>query len=39
MMYIKWENGKRARGERDDRLAEGDEGMLGHRHPKFRYTL
>lgn len=39
MAYCKWENGKRKRGERDGRLAEGEEGMLGYRHPSFRYTL
>ncbi|KAI9818389.1 MAG: hypothetical protein M1827_000447 [Pycnora praestabilis] len=39
LLYIRQENGKRARGERDDRLTEGDAGMLGHRHPNFRYTL
>jgi hypothetical protein len=38
MLYCKIENGKRERGERDDRL-QGDEGLLGHRHPRFRYTI
>ena len=38
MLYVRWENGKRAQGERDDRLLGGDEGMLGYRHPGFRYT-
>ncbi|KAL2053359.1 hypothetical protein ABVK25_006353 [Lepraria finkii] len=38
MLYAKWENGKRARGDRNHRLAEGDQGMLGYRHPIFRYT-
>ena len=38
MLYAKWENGKRARGDRDHRLAEGDQGILGYRHPHFRYT-
>ena len=31
MAYLRWKNGKRERGQRDDRL--------GHRHPEFRYTL
>ncbi|MCJ1303746.1 hypothetical protein MMC08_006556 [Hypocenomyce scalaris] len=39
ILYVKWENGKRARGERDGCLALGDEGLLGHRHPSFRYTI
>ena len=49
MSYAKWENGKRTRGERDGRLSVGaggvsggDEdrnGMLGYRHPEFRYTM
>ncbi|KAL8829733.1 MAG: hypothetical protein Q9191_001843 [Dirinaria sp. TL-2023a] len=39
ILYAKWENRKRARGERDYRLAEGDEGLLGYRHPQFRYTI
>jgi MFS family permease len=38
MLYCKWENGKRERGERDDRLI-GDQSLLGHRHPAFRYTI
>lgn len=38
MAYLRWENGKRERGERDERLG-GDEWRLGHRHPGFRYTL
>lgn len=41
-LYIRWENGKRDRGERDHRL-EGktpDEiSQLGYLHPKFRYQL
>lgn len=41
-LYIRWENGKRDRGERDYRL-EGktlDEiSQLGYLHPKFRYQL
>ncbi|MCJ1423090.1 hypothetical protein MMC29_000971 [Sticta canariensis] len=39
MIYVKLENGKRARGERDYLLHEGDEKLLGHRHPSFRYTI
>jgi hypothetical protein len=35
---LRWENGKRERGERDGRLGT-DEWRLGHRHPEFRYTL
>lgn len=38
MAYLRWENRKRERGERDERLG-GDEWRLGHRHPQFRYTL
>ncbi|KAH3954998.1 hypothetical protein HBH70_035880 [Parastagonospora nodorum] len=39
IMYLQWENKKRDRGERDDRLCEENEGRLGHQHPNFRYTL
>ncbi|OCL11192.1 MFS general substrate transporter [Glonium stellatum] len=39
ILYCTWENRKRATGKRDSRLAEGDEGMLGYRHPKFKYTI
>ncbi|KAJ4982846.1 hypothetical protein SVAN01_11666 [Stagonosporopsis vannaccii] len=38
MAYLRWENKKRDRGERDERLG-ADDGRLGHRHPGFRYTL
>jgi hypothetical protein len=38
MIYCKLENGKRERGERNNRL-EGDQNLLGHRHPSFRYTI
>ena len=38
MGYLRWENGKRERGERDGRLGV-EEWRLGHRHPRFRYTL
>ncbi|KAF8197016.1 MFS general substrate transporter [Pholiota molesta] len=39
-MYLRWENGKRERGERDYRLAgktEEEIRDLGYLHPKFRY--
>jgi MFS family permease len=39
IIYLKWENKKRDRGERDGRLVEENEWRLGHRHPNFRYTL
>ncbi|KAF1846006.1 MFS general substrate transporter [Cucurbitaria berberidis CBS 394.84] len=39
IMYLNWENKKRDRGERDDRLLQENVGQLGHRHPSFRYTL
>ena len=39
IMYLKWENKKRDRGERDERLVQENEARLGHRHPRFRYTL
>ncbi|KAK0126811.1 hypothetical protein ONS95_008391 [Cadophora gregata] len=38
ILYCKWENAKREKGERDDRLDE-DQTLLGHRHPKFRYAI
>lgn len=38
ILYNTWENRKRDRGERDDRL-NGDQSRLGHRHPKFTYTI
>ena len=37
--YLGWENKKRERGERDDRLLQGNADKLGHRHPNFRLTL
>jgi MFS family permease len=40
IMYTKWENRKRERGERDQRLMDlGDDqkDQLGYRHPEFRY--
>lgn len=39
ILYVKWENRKREKGGRDYRLDEGDEGMLGYKHPSFRYTI
>ncbi|KAH9860612.1 hypothetical protein J1614_011943, partial [Plenodomus biglobosus] len=37
--YLSWENKKRARGDRDDRLLQDSGEKLGHLHPSFRYTL
>ncbi|KAL0954013.1 hypothetical protein HGRIS_005169 [Hohenbuehelia grisea] len=39
LMYIRWENGKRERGERDYRLLNKTEEIeqLGYLHPHFRY--
>ena len=39
ILYCTSENRKRATGQRDSRLAEGDEGTLGYRHPRFKYTI
>ena len=39
MAYCSLENSKRAKGQRDGRLQEGDPALLGYRHPSFRYTL
>ncbi|KAK4969888.1 hypothetical protein LTR66_011624 [Elasticomyces elasticus] len=41
LVYTSWENRKRARGGRDYRLTDGkvEQGMLGYRHPNFKYTL
>ncbi|KAF1945375.1 MFS transporter-like protein [Clathrospora elynae] len=39
MVYLGRENRKRERGERHDRLLQGDADRLGHRHPSFRFTL
>ncbi|KAL8868989.1 MAG: hypothetical protein Q9174_004608 [Haloplaca sp. 1 TL-2023] len=39
ILYARWENGKRERGDRDHRLMEGAQGELGYRHPSFRYTM
>ena len=38
MLYVKHENHLRTTGRRDERLAEGEESQLGHRHPQFMYT-
>jgi len=42
IVYIRWENGKRAKGERDHRLdgftsEEEASQLLGDKHPSFRY--
>lgn len=46
--YIKWENAKRGRGERDHRLDGKDEDSeagkeelenMGYKHPRFRYQI
>jgi MFS-type transporter involved in bile tolerance (Atg22 family) len=40
IFYARWENRKRARGERDGRLtglSEEEARELGYRHPQFRY--
>ncbi|KAL2068974.1 hypothetical protein VTL71DRAFT_15312 [Oculimacula yallundae] len=40
ILYNKWENGKRERGERDDRIVglnEQEKIALGYRNPEFRY--
>ncbi|KAH8653389.1 MFS transporter-like protein [Xylariales sp. PMI_506] len=39
MVYCSWENRRRERGDRDDRLEQENHHRLGHRHPTFRYTL
>jgi hypothetical protein len=39
IVYLRWENKKRDRGERDMRLVHENEAKLGHQHPSFRYTL
>lgn len=39
MGYLRWENKKRGNGDRNGRLLQPDADRLGHRHPKFRYTL
>jgi len=40
ILYAKWENAKREKGERDHRLnglSEDEKNQLGYRHPEFRY--
>jgi hypothetical protein len=37
-LYCRWENRKRASGQRDYRLTEEKEELLGYRHPRFQYT-
>ena len=39
ILYNKWENKQRDNGKRDHRLNEEEEGALGYRHPRFRYTV
>ncbi|KAH9906146.1 MFS transporter-like protein [Xylariomycetidae sp. FL2044] len=40
MAYLRRENRRRGRGDRDDRLGAGkEEHRLGHRHPAFEYIL
>ncbi|KAF8954838.1 MFS general substrate transporter [Flammula alnicola] len=41
-LYLRWENAKRDRGERDHRLLgkmEDEIQNMGYRHPKFRYQI
>ena len=37
--YLAWENKKRDQGDRDVRLVGENAHRLGHRHPRFKYTL
>ncbi|KAF2112012.1 major facilitator superfamily domain-containing protein [Lophiotrema nucula] len=39
IFYCRWENNKRATGQRDHRMQEENEAMLGYRHPRFKYTI
>ncbi|KAF7430972.1 hypothetical protein PC9H_006687 [Pleurotus ostreatus] len=42
ILYIRWENGKRARGERDYRIEGKTQEQLenlGYLHPRFRYQI
>lgn len=39
ILFLTWENGKRARGHRDHRLTQGRVDRLGHDHPAYRYTI
>ena len=41
LIYVKWENNRRAAGKRDHRLeglTEDEKNQLGYQHPEFRYT-
>ena len=42
-IYLRWENAKRDKGERNNRLRDGmsqeEIQNLGYRHPKFRYQI
>jgi len=41
-LYARWENAKRARGERNYRLegkSQEEIEQLGYRHPDFRYQI
>lgn len=39
IIYVKWENRKRANGERDNFIDSVFKDALGHTHPSFRYTV
>lgn len=39
IIFLSWENKKRARGDRDERLAGGNADRLGYLHPSYRYTI
>lgn len=39
ILYLGWENKKRARGDRDHRLTQSNADRLGHCHPKYMYTI
>ncbi|MCJ1343390.1 hypothetical protein MMC31_001583 [Peltigera leucophlebia] len=39
IIYVKWENRKRAIGGRDNLLNSAGVDLLGHKHPRFRYTI
>lgn len=39
VLYLTWENKKRARGDRDHRLTQNRTDRLGHCHPAYRYTI
>ncbi|TFK23380.1 MFS general substrate transporter [Coprinopsis marcescibilis] len=41
-LYIRWENRKRARGDRDERLegkSQDEQAKMGWRHPRFKYQI